>query len=185
MERLAIIGDKVFTASEILAVEATRLNAPGKDTELWFPIPCEGEVNHNARIDVSKIQITDKYLESLYKYLDKALVDFTGFSQPKCDGFVVALSGGLDSAVSTKILADYTKDHGSKLKIIIMGQGDSNVQVDQYKGTPAEWIDIQYAKLMCKDLGLDYDYLDISRDLTALTQGYQTSWARSGLRPRN
>lgn len=184
MEKLITIQDKIFTAVEIATVEATKLNAPNKDTELWFPIPREGEVNHNARIDVSKIQMTDKYLGSLYKYLDKALVDFTGFSQPKCDGFVVALSGGLDSAVITKIFADYTEDRGIKLKTIIMGQGDSNVQVDQYKGTPAEWIDIQYAKLMCKDLGLDYDYLDISRDLEALTQGYQTSWAKGGLRPR-
>lgn len=175
---------RLYTPEEICTVEKTRLSQPGKDTALWFPIPKEGEVNHRARINVCEIQISDQYVTALYKYLDKALDDFTGFSKAKCDGFVVALSGGLDSAVSTRLIQTYCQLRDKKLEVIIMGQGNHNKPVDEYEGTPAEWIDIQYAKAMCAELGINYSYLDITEDLEALTKRYSTSWARGGQRPR-
>lgn len=174
----------LYSPEEIHNVEISRLSQPGKDTELWFPIPKEGEVNHKARINLDEIQISNEYVTTLDKYLDKALYDFTGFSQPKCDGFVVALSGGLDSAVNTRLLQNYCQLRDKKLEVIIMGQGDHNMPVDEYNGTPAEWIDIQYAKTMCAELKINYGYIDISDELKALTKRYSTSWARGGQLPR-
>jgi len=175
---------RLYSPEEIHSVEVSRLSQPGKDTELWFPIPKEGEVNQNARINLDEIKISDEYVAALDKYLDKALDDFTGFSQSKCDGFVVALSGGLDSAVNTRLLQNYCQLKNKKLEVVIMGQGDHDKSVDEYKGTPAEWIDIQYAKAMCAELKIDYEYIDISDELKALTKRYSTSWARGGQRPR-
>jgi NAD+ synthase len=110
--------------------------------------------------------------------------DVTGFSKAKCDGFVVALSGGLDSAVITRLLQRYCDQRGTELKIAIMGEGNHDTSVENYQGTPAEWVDIQYAKLMCTKLGIKFEYLDISEDLKALRRRYTTNWAKAGQKPR-
>ena len=65
-----------------------------------------------------------------------------------------------------------------------MGQDDPEVPVEEYKGTPAEWTDIQYAKKMSEDLRLPYDYIDIGDEAEAARRTYQTSWARSSQLPR-
>lgn len=177
-------GQVIYTAEEINEVEQNMLSQPSSDTTLWFPMPLEGEVNFNARIDINAIQITQQYVEALDIYLDNALLDFTGFSQEKCEGFVVALSGGLDSAVLARLFQRYCYIKGKQLKIVIMGEGQEDTKAELYTGTPAEWIDIQYARLMCTDLDLPYEYLDITEDINVLRSRYSTSWARSGQRPR-
>src|SRR3989338_299791 len=174
----------IFPVDEIVKIQDQLLTIPSADTSVWFPIPLMAEVNYQSRIDIAEIQITDKYTAALLKYLDQALNDFTGFSKQRCNGFTVGLSGGIDSAVVTKLLNDYCYMRGFELQVLIMGEGDHTQSVDQYKGTPAEWIDVQYAKLMCKDLNIQYQYLDISDDLLALQRNYLTSWARAGQRPR-
>ncbi len=164
--------------------ERTKLASPSSETSTWFPIPNEREVNFNSRVRVENIHITEAYVKALFSYLDKSLVDFTGFSKPKCDGFVVALSGGLDSAVITRLLQGYSKQKGTELKTVIMGQGNPNVNVEDYKGTPAEWVDIQYAKQMCSDLKLNYDYIDIGDQYEASRKPYRKIWSRSSQLPR-
>lgn len=167
-----------------LSATSSLLTSPTKDALLWFPIPKEGQVNFNSRIHIEDIHIADTYVEALDKYLDNALDQFTGYSKQRCDGFVVALSGGLDSAVNAKLLHDYTQKRGKKLKLLIMGQGNPDVTAEEYKGTPAEWIDIQYAKRMCEDLQLPYTYIDIADEYHAASKSYTTSWAKSSQLPR-
>lgn len=172
------------SAPSIEVFSAPLLTPPSRDTALWFPIPREGEVNSNSRIDIGKVHITEPYLNTLDGYLDKALEDFTGYSKSRCDGFAIGLSGGLDSAVAARLLQGYTARKGKELKTIIMGQGDPDVPVEEYKGTPAEWTDIQYAKKMSEDLGLPYNYIDIGDEAEAARRTYQTSWAKSSQLPR-
>ncbi len=175
---------KIYEPSVLQDLQMRVLDSPSEDTSVWFPIPREGEVSYESRIDIDSIDITTEYVDALNNYLDRALDDFTGFSKPKCDGFVVALSGGLDSAVSTELLNKYCKAKGCNLKILVMGEGDHNEYIDRYLGTPAEWIDIQYAKLMCQENNLDFEYLDITRDIKALRDRYTKKWAISGQLPR-
>jgi len=174
----------IYTPSQIEAVAVLGLVEPSEETSVWFPIPEEGGVNYASRIDVNEIKITPQYVEALEDYLDGALEDFTGFSQERCKGFVVALSGGLDSAVTAKLLQDYCNKKGKELKIIIIGSGNHNGNSEEYGGTVGEWIDIQYAKLFCQDLDLDFEYVDIESEYSASSKRYSETWAKSGQLPR-
>lgn len=178
------VTKKYFSLEDIEKAEAEKLSQPSEGSKDWFPIPNEGEVNFNSRINIEDIRITEEYLRRVYQYFDKALEEFTGFNEPRCKGFVVALSGGLDSAILAKILRDYCHIRGKELKIVIMGTDEEDVSVDKYQGTPAEWIDIQFARNMCRDLGLKYEYFNIKDDLDVLQKRYRTPWAISGQRPR-
>lgn len=174
----------IYTPTQIEAIAILGLAEPSNETSIWFPIPNDNDVNYSSRIDIDKINITQKYVDALTKYLDEALKSFTGFSQEKCNGFVVALSGGLDSAVVTKLLKDYCKLRQKELKIIIVGNGDHNNNCADYLGTVGEWIDIQYAKLFCNDLNLSFDYIDIASEYSSSTSNYKNTWSKSGQLPR-
>ena len=174
----------IYAIEEIEKTQNELLSKPSSEAAAWFPIPKTGEVNFQSKIDINKIKITQEYVAVLDKYLDTALKDFTGFSKPGCDGFVVALSGGLDSAVSTRLLQNYCDKRNKKLEIVIMGRGNHNLKPKYYSGTPAEWIDIQYAKNMCAELGLDFKYIDINNQYKMFTEGYATEWAKSSALPQ-
>ena len=175
---------KYFSLEELRSVEKLGLSQPAPDSQKWFPTPKEGEVNTSSRINIDNIRISETYLNGLYLYLDKALDDFSGFNLEKCKGFVVALSGGLDSAILVKILNDYCTLKRKEMHIVIMGTGEEDSILEKYQGMPAEWLDIQFARNLCRDLKLNYEYLDISDDLNVLQRRYKTSWAISGQRPR-
>lgn len=175
---------RIFEIEKIQQTQKELLSKPSAEASMWFPIPKVGEVNYESKIDISQIQITEQYVGVLDQYLDKALEDFTGFSKHKCDGFVVALSGGLDSAVVARLLQNYCSKRDKKLEIIIIGRGSHNVDAKYYPGAPAEWIDIQYAKNMCNDLGLNYKYIDINSQYKLMTENYKTEWAKSSAIPQ-
>lgn len=173
-----------YTAYSVEEIAISSLAKIAKEESQWFPIPNEGEVNLQSRIDLDNINITDKYVCALDEYLDDSLNDFTGFSSDRCNGFVVALSGGIDSAVNARLLQDYCAKRQREIRIIIMGQGDLDLPICDYAGTAAEWMDIQFARCLCNDLDLDFDYINIQDEYNCSKQHYQTRWAKSSQLPR-
>lgn len=174
----------LYESSDIEKIALSSLSKITKEERQWFPVPLGGEVNLGSRIDLDKISITQEYLRALDSYLDKALNDFTGFNQEKCRGFVVALSGGIDSAINTCLLQGYCNKKQKDLKVVIMGQGNSDVSVDNYQGPPAEWMDIQYAKIFCRDMNLPFRYIDIKDEYDQAGKHYNTPWTKSSQLPR-
>jgi len=168
----------------LITIQNNLLSVPSPEINMWFPIPREGEVNYESRIDISNIQITEKYVETLDEYLLKALTDFTGYSKLRPDGFLVALSGGIDSSVVARLLQLFAQKNATEFKAIIIGQGSPDTEVKQYLGTPAEWLDIQFARQLCHDLQIPYDYIDVSEEVGAARSHYKTSWAVSSQLPR-
>jgi len=175
---------KTFEPSAIHTAGMLGLASPSGEALTWFPYPRENEVNPESRIRLEDVRVAEKYVPVLFEYLDGALEDFTGFSQEKRNGFVVALSGGIDSAVVARLLQLYCDDRGKTLKILIMGQGQHDVEAGEYPGPTAEWMDIQYAKAICVDLGLEYEYIDIKPDIDVAKARYNSSWATSSQLPR-
>jgi NAD+ synthetase len=173
-----------FEPSAIHTAGELRLATPSEETLTWLPYPRENEVNLESGIRLEEVRVAEKYVPVLFEYLDGALEDFTGFSQEKRNGFVVALSGGIDSSVVTRLLQLYCYNRGKTLKILIMGQGGHDVPAEEYPGPIAEWMDIQYAKAMCVDLGLEYEYIDIKPDIDIAKSRYNSRWATSSQLPR-
>lgn len=175
------------SALRALAIETeglTHLKKVSAETSQWYPIPKAGEVNLGSAVRLDDIQITQVYLTAVYEYLDEALREFTGFSKHRCDGYVVALSGGIDSAMCARLLQNYCRQRNKSLRVLIMGQGPPTTNCRDYPGTPAEWMDVQFATLFCQDMGLEYDYIDIADEYAAARRYYRTSWAISSQLPR-
>lgn len=189
-------SDQSLSPKQIREIEKKYLDKPSAETQLWFPNPQQNSVNLKSRIKVEDIQITQQYEHALEQYLNEAIessMAFTGEAR-SCEGFTVALSGGIDSAVCARLLQRYCQKQDKILKIIIMGCDYHTKEIEDYEGKPAEWIDIQYAKKMCKDLGLEYTFFDIGQDyktqcshydrLQKLNPNFQADWVKSGLLPR-
>ena len=65
-----------------------------------------------------------------------------------------------------------------------MGQGNPNVDSNNYLGNYAEWLDIQFAKQLCTDLNLDFTYIDIYNEYEESKKYYKKEWSINSQLPR-
>lgn len=66
-----------------------------------------------------------------------------------------------------------------------MWQWDHNVYISEYSWTKAEWLDIQYAKNMCKDLWIGFKYIDLTSIINSfITSLNSESWVNSWISSR-
>jgi len=154
-----------------------------EEVKAWFPIPKDGEVNFNARIQPERIKLPTNIISSLCKYVLECLQKISGYSKPFSYGIVVGLSGGIDSATLTalcKVAIDKTRYF---LRGIILGRGPFG---EQGQMNALEYQDVVSAVKMSEDMGIEYQYLDISRIVGSIEELFPggSKWEKSGVLPR-
>jgi len=160
-----------------------RLTPVPAEVDFWFPIPKEGQVNVEARIRPERIVIPEKVMSELKTYVRKTLTEISGYSKPDLDGIVVGLSGGVDSATTAALCKEALSGTGHFVKGLIIGRGTEG---EQGSMNPVEYQDVLCATQSAKDMGIDYEYVDISPLIDAVKQTFpnSSSWELSGILPR-
>src|SRR3989344_2326335 len=154
-----------------------------EEVKVWFPIPKDGEVNFNARIHLERIKLPTNIINCLCDYVMECLQKISGYSMPFSDGIVVGLSGGIDSATITALCRVAVDKSSRFLKGIILGRGPFG---EQGQMNALEYQDVVSAVKMSEDMGIDYQYLDISKIVDSIKDLFpgDGEWERSGgLRP--
>lgn len=160
---------------------ATAILSP--EIKMWFPIANTGEINFEAKIRPEKIIIPIRVVAGIKRFIRKCLKDISGYSKPELDGIVVGLSGGIDSTTVALLCKRAVEDTRYFLKGIILGRGPFG---RQGKMTDSEYEDVLYAVRAAKEIGIEYEYLDIS-SITNSVYGIFPScgkWELSGILPR-
>lgn len=160
-----------------------RLTPVPAEVGFWFPIPKEGQVNFKARIRPERIVIPERVMSELKIYVRKTLTEISGYSKPNLDGIVVGLSGGVDSATTAALCKEALSGTGHFVKSLILGRGPEGEQGYMNR---VEYQDVLYATRSAKDMGIDYEYVDISPLIDAVKQTFPNShsWELSGILPR-
>lgn len=153
------------------------------EVKFWFPVPEPGQVNLEARIRPERIQIPEQVLDKLKSYIRYALQEISGYSKPELDGVVVGLSGGIDSTTTAALCKSALSGTRYFVKGLIMGTAPEG---HQGRMNSIEYQDIIYAIQSARDMGIDYDYIDISPLVEAIYQIFPNakSWELSGILPR-
>ncbi len=153
------------------------------EVKFWFPVPEPGQVNFEARIRPERIQIPDQVVDKLKQYVRDALQEISGYSKPELDGIIVGLSGGIDSAATAALCRDAVSGTRYFVKGLIMGRAPEGQQGSM---NPVEYQDIVYAIQSARDMGIDYEYIDISLLVEAVYQTFPNAkpWELSGILPR-
>ncbi|MEK7163754.1 MAG: NAD(+) synthase [Patescibacteria group bacterium] len=149
----------------------------------WFPIPKEGQVNPEARIRPERIVIPEKVITELKLYVRKTLKEISGYSKPDLDGVVVGLSGGVDSATTAALCREAILGTNHFVKGLVLGRGSEG---EQGSMNPVEYQDVLCAIQSARDMGIDYEYVDISPLIDSVKQVFPNSqpWELSGILPR-
>jgi len=150
----------------------------------WFPIPKPGQVNYEARIRPERIEIPNKVIIGLQDYVrDTVTEGIVGYSEPKLDGIIVGLSGGIDSTTVVKLCQNSLQKEGLFVRGIIMGRGPEGEQGDM---NGVEYEDVMYAIQSAHDMGIKYRYINLFpllREIYDLFPGVP-AWELSGILPR-
>ncbi|MEK6855071.1 MAG: NAD(+) synthase [Nanoarchaeota archaeon] len=153
------------------------------EIKFWFPIPEPGQVNYEARIRPERIRIPEQVIGSLKDYVRETLQEISGYSKPKLDGVVFGLSGGVDSTATVALCKEALSGTRYFVKGIIMGRAPEGQQGGM---NAIEYQDIMFAIQSSRDMGIDYEYVDISSLIDAVYQVFPKSqpWELSGVLPR-
>ena len=153
------------------------------EIKFWFPVPEPGQVNHEARIRPEKIQIPEQVVGKLKDYVRDALQEISGYSKLKLDGVVVGLSGGIDSTTTAALCRDALSDTRYFVKGLIMGRAPEGQQGDM---NDVEYQDATLAIQSAKDIGINYEYIDISPLVETVRKTFPNAepWELSGILPR-
>ncbi len=153
------------------------------EVRFWFPVPEPGQVNFEAKIRPERIQIPGQIVDKLKGYVRDTLQETSGYSKPELDGVVVGLSGGIDSATTAALCRDAISGTRYFVRGLIMGRAPEGKQVSM---NPVEYQDVVYAIQSAKDMGIDYEYIDISPLVEAVYQTFPNAkpWELSGILPR-
>ncbi len=163
--------------------KAERLPKVLQEVKEWFPIPKDGEVNFKARIKPERIVLPADVICHLSDYIKECLQKISGYSKPALDGVVVGLSGGIDSATVMAICKTALQGTRYFLKGIILGRAPVGKKGGMNN---LEFQDVQFAKRMAEDMGIEYQYFDISKTVEAISEFVSDSdnWEMSGILPR-
>lgn len=153
------------------------------EVKMWFPVPEAGEVNVNARIRPERIIIPDVVINGLQRHILKCLKEISGYSKPELDGVIIGLSGGIDSTTLAAITKTALGGTRYFVKGIILGRGRLGEQGEM---NDIEYQDTLFAMRAAEDMGLNYEYLDISLLVDATCKIFSDSqpWSLSGILPR-
>src|SRR5581483_11553353 len=153
------------------------------EVKFWFPIPEPGQVNYEARIRPERIQIPEQVIDKLKEYVRDTLQEISGYSKPELDGIIVGLSGGIDSTTTAALCRDALLRTRYFVKGIIMGRAPEGQQGSM---NPVEYQDVTCAIQSAKDMGIDYEYIDITPLVEALYRIFPNAkpWELSGVLPR-
>jgi len=153
------------------------------EVKFWFPVPEPGQVNLEARIRPERIQIPGQVIDKLKDYVQEALHEISGYSKPELDGVVVGLSGGIDSTTTAALCRDALSGTRYFVKGLIMGRAPEGQQGNM---NLVEYQDVTYAIQSARDMGIDYEYVDISPLVEAVYQTFPNAklWELSGILPR-
>ncbi len=154
-----------------------------QEVKEWFPIPNEGEVNFEARIKPENIVLPADIVYRLSDYVKECLQKISGYSKLALDGIVVGLSGGIDSATTAAICKTALQGTRYFIRGVILGRASAGKKGQM---NDLEFEDVQFAKRMADDMGIEYQYLDISKtveSISGLVFG-SGSWEMSGILPR-
>lgn len=164
-------------------IPAEQISPISSEVIKWFPIPEEGEVNFEARIRPEKINIPDRVIYGLQKFIHKSLKDISGYSKPELDGVLIGLSGGVDSTTVAAITQSALKGTQYFTKGLILGRGPFGEQGEMNN---IEYQDVLYAMKSAEDMKLEYEYLDISPFVNSAYSLFPQSkpWELSGILPR-
>ena len=154
-----------------------------QEVKVWFPIPDAGDINFNARIRPERIKLPTKIINCLCGYVLECLQKISGYSKPFSDGIVVGLSGGIDSATTAALCRAALDKTRYFLKGIILGRGPFG---EQGQMNALEYQDVVSAVKMSEDMGIEYQYLDISRIIGSIEELFPGGgeWEKSGVLPR-
>ena len=160
-----------------------RLKPVSPEVGFWFPIPKPGQVNSETRIRPERIVIPEKVIGELKDYVRKTLKEISGYSKPDLDGIVIGLSGGVDSAATAALCREALAGTGHFVKGLVLGRGPEG---EQGSMNPVEYQDVSYAIQSANDMGIDYEYIDISPLINSVKQVFPNSqsWELSGILPR-
>jgi len=153
------------------------------EVKFWFPVPEPGQVNHEARIRPERIRIPEPVIGSLKGYVRETLQKISGYSKPELDGVVVGLSGGVDSTATAALCKKALSGTRYFVKGIIMGRAPEGQQENM---NAIEYQDVMFAIQSARDMGIEYEYVDISPLIDAVYQVFPKSqpWELSGVLPR-
>lgn len=160
-----------------------RLIPLSPEVKFWFPVPEPGQVNHEARIRPERIRIPEPVIDSLKGYVRETLQEISGYSKPELDGVVIGLSGGIDSTATAALCKEALSGTRHFVKGIIMGRAPEGQQGSM---NAVEYQDVMSAIQSARDMGIDYEYVDISPLVDAVHQVFPKSqpWELSGILPR-
>ena len=153
------------------------------ELKMWFPIPEPGQVNYEARIRPERIKIPEEVIESLKNFIRTTIEKISGYSKPHPDGIIIGLSGDIDSTTTTVLCKEALLGTDKFVKGIIFGRAPEGKKGDM---NDLEYEDIVFAIKSAKDIGVDYQYLDISSIVNFAYQMFPHSsmWELSGILPR-
>ena len=153
------------------------------EVKFWFPVPEPGQVNYEARIRPERIQIPEQVVDKLKGYVQDTLQEISGYSKLKLDGVVVGLSGGIDSTTTAALCRDALSDTRYFVKGLIMGRAPEGQQGDM---NDVEYQDATLAIQSAKDIGINYEYIDISPLVETVRKTFPNAepWELSGILPR-
>jgi len=153
------------------------------EVKFWFPVPEPGQVNHEARIRPERIRIPEPAIDSLKGYVRKALHEISGYSKPELDGVVIGLSGGIDSTATAALCKEALSGTRHFVRGLIMGRAPEGQRREM---NAVKYQDVMFAIQSARDMGVDYEYVDISPLVDAVHQVFPKSqpWELSGILPR-
>ena len=153
------------------------------EVKFWFPIPELGQVNYEARIRTERIRIPEPVIDSLKGYVRETLQEISGYSKPELDGVVIGLSGGIDSTATAALCKEALSGTRHFIRGLIMGRAPEG---QQGSINSVEYQDVMYAIQSARDMGIDYEYIDISPLVKAVRQTFPDAkpWELSGILPR-
>lgn len=153
------------------------------EVKFWFPVPEPGQVNFEAKIRPERIKIPELAVDSLKGYVRKALYEISGYSKPELDGVIVGLSGGIDSSATVALCREALSETRHFVRGLIMGRAPEGQQGSM---NAVEYQDVMLAIQSARDMGVDYEYVDISPLVDAVHQVFPKSqpWELSGILPR-
>lgn len=153
------------------------------EVKFWFPVPEPGQVNYEARIRPERIRIPEPVIDSLKDYVRETLQKISGYSKPELDGIVIGLSGGVDSTATAALCKEAFSGTRHFVRGLIMGRAPEGQQGDM---NAVEYQDVMFAIQSARDMGIDYEYVDISPLIDAVYQVFPKAqpWELSGVLPR-
>lgn len=153
------------------------------EVKFWFPVPEPGQVNYEARIRPERIRIPEPVIGSLKDYVRETLQKISGYSKPELDGVVIGLSGGVDSTATAALCKEALSGTRYSVKGVILGRAPEGQQGDM---NTVEYQDVMFAIQSARDMGIDYEYVDISPLIDAVYQVFPKAqpWELSGVLPR-